>query len=403
MQTSKIIKSTKIDKREFQDNDPLVSIVIPALNEQLTIGEFVDWCFEGLEKSGVKGQVLIIDSSTDHTHEIAEQHGAEVLRVPKRGLGRAYIDAIPHIKGEYVIMGDADLTYDFREIQLFIEKLNQGYEFVMGSRFKGYIEPGAMPKLHEHFGTPVTTWILNLIYGSHYSDIHCGMRGITLEALRKINLQSQSWEYASEMVLKAAKYRLKTTEVPVRFYKDREGRLSHHKRAGWFSPWLAGWINLKAMFIYAPDFFLYLPGILSLVFGFLLTTSLLRGPYLIGPVALNLYWMLLGLTLTTVGYSALQLALLAKVYHDFDPGVTQRILKIFTYNRGTLAGILAMLVGFFLGFGLIYNWISHGLRLNEISHLGVFGLLLIIFGFQTFTFTLLLHMISQEKERTESL
>lgn len=398
MQTSKIIKSTIIDKREFQGNDPLVSIVIPALNEQLTIGEFVDWCLEGLEKSGVKGQVLIIDSSTDHTPEIVEQHGAEVLRVPMRGLGRAYIDAIPHIKGKYVIMGDADLTYDFREIQVFIEKLNQGYEFVMGSRYKGYIEPGAMPKLHQYFGTPVTTWILNLIYGSRYSDIHCGMRGITLEALRKINLQSQSWEYASEMVLKAAKYRLKTTEVPVRFYKDREGRLSHHKRAGWFSPWLAGWINLKAMFIYAPDFFLYLPGILSLVFGFLLTTSLLRGPYRIGPVALNLYWMLLGLTLTTVGYSALQLALLAKVYYNFDPGVTQRILKIFTYNRGTLTGILAMLIGIFLGLGLLYNWISHGLRLNEISHQGVFGLLLIIFGFQTFTFTLLLHMIFQEKK-----
>jgi len=385
----------------MNDDLPFISIVIPALNEELTIGEFVDWCHDGLEKAGVTGQVLIVDSSTDNTPQIAAQKNAEVLSVPKRGLGRAYIDSLPGIKGKYVIMGDADLTYDFREIKPFIDKLNEGFEFVMGSRYKGYIEPGAMPKLHQYFGTPVTTWILNFIYGSSYSDIHCGMRAITLDALKKINLQSQSWEYASEMVLKAVKYGLRTTEVPVRFYKDRVGRLSHHKRTGWFSPWLAGWINLKAMFIYAPDFFLYLPGMLAFVLGILLTVSLVNGQYWIGPVALNLYWMLLGLTLTTVGYSALQLALLAKVFYNFDPLITKRILMIFTYNRGTLTGIFTMLSGTVIGFFLLYIWISNGLRLYEISQPGVFGLLLIILGFQTFTFTLLLHMISNGTQRTE--
>lgn len=379
-------------------NQPLVSIVIPTLNEELTIGEFIDWCFEGLQKAGVSGQVLIVDSSTDNTAEIVKSKGADALCVPKRGLGRAYIDALPNILGKYVIMGDADLTYDFREIKPFIDKMNEGYEFVIGSRYKGYIEPGAMPKLHQYFGTPVTTWILNLIYGTRYSDIHCGMRAMTLEALHKINLQSQSWEYASEMVLKAAKHRLKTAEVPIRFYKDKAGRLSHHKRSGWLSPWLAGWDNLKAMFIYAPDFFLYIPGIISSLIGFLLTASLLVGPYRIGPFALNLHWMLLGMTLTTVGYSALQLALLAKVYYNFDPEFTQRVLKIFSYNHGTLAGIFAILFGLLLDLILVLNWIKSGLRLTEISHPGVFGLLLIILGFQTFTFTLLLHMLLQGKE-----
>src|SRR5206468_7366665 len=129
------------------------------------------------------------------------------------------------------------------------------------------IEPGAMPKLHRYFGTPLTTWILNLIYGSNYSDIHCGMRALTREALGRIRLESQSWEYASEMVLKAALLKLRRAEVPVRFYKDREGRVSHHKRAGWSSPWVAGWINLKVMFLYAPDFFVRTPGRLMVVLG----------------------------------------------------------------------------------------------------------------------------------------
>ena len=180
-----------------------VSIVVPCLNEEAVIGEFIDWCHEGLLKAGRAGQILIIDSSSDRSPEIARQRGAEVLTVPKRGLGRAYIDAIPAITGDDVILGDCDLTYDFREIAPFLDRLDQGYDFVMGNRFSGRIEPGAMPPLHRYFGTPLTTWILNRIYGSHYSDIHCGMRAITREALRDMALESQSWEYASEMVLKA--------------------------------------------------------------------------------------------------------------------------------------------------------------------------------------------------------
>jgi len=218
------------------NNKKFISIVVPALNEQLTIGEFVDWCKQGLSKAGVSGEILIIDSSTDQTAEIADRHGAKVIKTPKRGLGQAYIDAMPHIKGDYVIMGDCDLTYDFREIKPFIEKLDQGYEFVMGTRIKGYIEKDAMPLLHRYFGNPLTTFILNCMYGSRYSDIHCGMRAMTLDALKRMNLESSSWEYASEMVLKAVKLKLRITEVPTEFYKDRAGRISHHKRMGYLSP-----------------------------------------------------------------------------------------------------------------------------------------------------------------------
>ena len=240
--------------------EPELSIVIPALNEQLTIADFVAWCHEGMKKAGIVGEILIVDSGKDKTTELALAGGARVLRTPKRGLGRAYIDALPYIRGRYVVMGDCDCTYDFRELAPFVEKFRGGAEFVMGSRFRGYIEPGSMPPLHRYLGTPVTTWILNIIFGSKFSDIHCGMRGITRDGLARMDLRSQSWEYASEMVLKSVHMNLRTEEVPIRFLKDRDGRLSHHKRSGWFSPWQAAWINLRAMFVYGADFFLFKPG-----------------------------------------------------------------------------------------------------------------------------------------------
>ena len=380
-----------------------LSIVIPCLNEEICIGEFVEWCHQGLKDAGISGEILIVDSSTDRSPEIAAAHGARVLRVPKRGLGRAYIDAIPHIRGKYVIMGDCDLTYDFRELKPFVEKLDCGDDYVMGSRFAGYIEPGSMPGLHRYFGTPLTTWILNRIYGTRYSDIHCGMRAMTRDALKRINLESQSWEYASEMVLKAARLKLKIAEVPVRFYKDREGRLSHHKRSGWLSPWIAGWINLKAMFLYAPDFFVMTPGWIMLLIGLLLSMALCRGPiWLNSRIGLDMHSMLLGITLTTLGYSAIQLGTLARVFYNFNPGKRKRLAKRFTYNRGMVIALGLILIGTILDSILLAQWYQNGLRLRQISHQALLGLLLIILGFQTFVFTLLFQMIHLRHERAEA-
>ena len=388
------------DKLEIRELDKttsakqrFVSIVVPCLNEVLVIGEFVDWCFEGLRRAGVSGEVLIIDSSTDRSPEIAEERGARVIRVPKRGLGQAYLDAIPHIRGDYVIMGDADLTYDFREISSFVEKLDEGYEFVMGTRINGMIEPGAMPKLHRYFGTPFTTMILNGIYHANYSDIHCGMRAITLDALKRIDLQSASWEYASEMVLKAALFKLRTTEIPISFYKDREGRQSHLRRGGWSSPWRAGWINLKAMLLFAPDFLLLWPGVVMLGLGLVLVMTLAGGPFMLGNLGFNLHWMLLGVTLSTLGYGALHLAVLTKVYYNFRPKLTRRIVEVFTYNRGMILGGFLMLLGVILNLILMVHWIANGLRLQAVSYQAVFGLSLLILGFQTITHTLIMHMI----------
>ena len=378
-----------------------LSIVVPALNEAVTVGEFVDWCQEGLKRAGVTGQILIVDSSTDETPQIALSHGAEVLRTPKRGLGRAYIDAVPYIRGRWIVMGDADLTYDFRELAAFVERFRQGAEFVMGSRFHGSIEAGAMPPLHRYFGTPLTTWVLNRIYGSRYSDIHCGIRGLTREALAKIDLKSQSWEYASEMVLKAARLGLRTAEVPVRFYKDRQGRVSHHRRMGWLSPWIAGWINLKVMLVYSPDSFLLKPGAVLLTAGLLLAFLLSFGPVTVGGIGLNLYWMLFGVTCATLGYSSVQIGILARIMHGLRSGIDGTVQRQLTYNRGMILAALSSGIGLLLVGMLAWHYVREGLRLSQISHPAIFGLLMIILGFQTFGFTLLLEMAQRVKARNE--
>ncbi len=373
--------------------DPELSIVIPACDEALTVGDFVDWCRAGMVEAGVLGEVLIVDSSSDATPQIALAHGARVLRVPRRGLGQAYIDAIPHIRGRYVLMGDADCTYDFRRLSPFMSGFRDGYEFVMGSRWKGSIEPGSMPWHHRHLGTPVTTWILNLLYGSHFSDIHCGMRGISRDALVRMGLQSTSWEYASEMVLKSVHMRLRTTEVPVAFLKDREGRVSHHKRLGWLSPYQAAWINLRAMFIYGAEFFVYRPGIVMFALGLVITLPLSVGPIALGPLHLSLYTMLLGMTLALVGLQSFFFGCLAQVLHDYTGRARRRWLKVFPYSRTVLLCAVAFAGGVVLSALLVAQWVSHGLALqaDRTVYGAVIGLMLIMMSFMTFTFTLLLH------------
>ncbi len=370
-----------------------VSIVVPALNEELTIGEFVSWCREGLSKIDGDGEIIIVDSSTDRTPEIAKEQGARVVCVPKRGLGRAYIDALPEIQGEYIIMGDCDLTYDFRELDKFVEKLDEGYEFVMGTRMNGYIEEGAMPKLHRYFGTPLTTWILNRMYGSHYSDIHCGMRAMTYHALERIHLESQSWEYASEMVLKAAKLGLRTAEIPIRFYKDREGRESQHKRTGWLSPWIAGWLNLKVMFEYNPSFFLKWPGRIAMAFGVLAILFVTGGSFIPALEIFSVNWLLAGIMLVVLGYSSWQLSMLSEVYYGYDIKKRKWFEEEFTYNRGVLCGFLLVFAGLAIlaGFGIYY--IQSGFTLYQIHYTPLYGVLLTVVGFQTFSFTLLLRML----------
>jgi glycosyltransferase involved in cell wall biosynthesis len=376
-------------------SEPELSIVIPALNEEVTIADFVAWCREGLREAGVRGEVLIVDSSDDATAELALAGGARVIKTPRRGLGRAYIDALPHIRGRYVVMGDADCTYDFRQLGGFVRAFREGYEFVMGSRWRGSIEPGSMPALHRRLGTPVTTWILNRVYGSRFTDIHCGMRGITRDALRRMDISSQSWEYASEMVLKSVHMGLRTTEVPVRFLKDPDGRLSHHKRSGWWSPFQAAWINLRAMFVYGADFFALKPGLLLLGLGLLLTLPLTLGPVTIGSITFSLYWMLLGGMLTILGVQSIFLGCIAQVLYDRTGRARRRWGRTFRYTRTVVLAGVTFLAGVALCIPLIVEYVANDWSLpggiGTEGHLAVLGLVAMISSFMAFTNTLLLH------------
>ena len=388
---------------ENDAKDPEISIVIPTLNEEVTITEFVGWCRQGLEKASVRGEILIVDSSVDSTPQQALAAGARVLRAPKRGLGSAYIAAVPFLRGRYVLLGDADLTYDFRDFDAFLEKFRQGYEFILGSRFRGRIEPGAMPALHRYFGTPVTTWILNRLYATSFSDIHCGMRGITREALVAMDIRSTGWEYASEMVVKSVQMELRTSEVPVNFLRDREGRESHHKRAGWRSPWIAGWNNLRSMLVHGAEFFALRPGLALLGIGLALTLPLSFGPVSIGPYSFSIYWMLLGMTLSVAGLQSFYLGCLSQLFHDYNGSARARWLRIFRYNRSiAFSGVLAALgVGGLLP--LTREYFLYRLTLTGTidfrNHLAILGLLFLLMSAANFIFTLVLHAAALSAER----
>lgn len=383
---------------ETDEAEPEVSIVIPARDEEPVIGAFMDWALEGIEKAGIRAEVLIVDSSADRTAEIALARGARVLKTPPRGLGQAYRDAMRVVRGDWLILGDADCTYDFREIGPFIERFREGFEFVMGSRFRGAIEPGAMPALHRYFGTPLTTFLLNLIYGTRFSDIHCGMRGVTRRALQAMRLQSRSWEYASEMVVKAVRLGLRTVEVPVRFYKDRPGRESHHRRIGWFSPWQAGWINLRAMLVYGADFFVMKPGIALLALGLAVTLALSAGPVTIGGVTFSLNSMLVGAALSVIGLQCLFLGCMAQTLYDPTGVQRRRWLRVFAYTRTMAAAGLMFAAGLGLGINFVAAYVGAGYTvfgdLITTNHMAVTGLVAIMLAFLTFVSTLLLHAIA---------
>lgn len=366
--------------------EKIITIVIPCLNEEKVIGDVIKDCWVGL-KNNKNHQILIMDSGTDRSGEIAKSLGADVVRTPKKGLGQAYIDSIPHIRGEYVFMGDADGTYDFKEIDPFVKKLDKGYEFVMGTRMKGWIEKGAMPGLHRYFGTPLTTWILDKLFHLNFSDIHCGLRAMTKDSLIKIDILSKSWEYASEMVIKAGLLRLRTAEVPIRFYKDKNGRVSLHKRAGWFSPWYAGWINLKVMLIYAPNFIFFVPGFIAFVAGLMIIFAGISGFM----SNFRYHSTFLGFALVLIGCLTIQLGIISKSFSDlkkyYRKGLIIYFENNFNYDKGMIAGSLMVFMGVILSIYFFIQWYENAFQLFSVSVLGTIGILLLTLGFQTIFFT----------------
>ncbi len=295
-----LVPSHLVEKK----NEIELSIFIPSFNEKKTIKKFIEWCKLGISSLGLekKSEIIIIDSSDDGTDQIALENGAKVVKAPLRGLGRAYLDGIDFVSGKYMILGDADCTYDFKNLENFYKKFNDGYEFIMGSRRKGNIEKNSMPKLHRYFGIPITNFLLNFIYNSKFSDIHCGMRGITKDAFLKLGLNSQKWGYASEMLIKAIRLELKTTETPINFYIAANNRESVHVREGWLSPWKAGIQNINQMLTFGSDFifkklfyFLFIPSMIYFFFTIIISNSYIEKIF-------HFHWSFVFFTLLILSY-----------------------------------------------------------------------------------------------------
>ncbi len=330
----------------------LLSIVLPALNEEKTIGICVTKALKGLKALvGRQGEVVVVDNgSSDKTAEIAKNLGARVVREEKRGYGNALTAGFRAAKGKYLIVVDADASYDPEEvIPIFFMKLQEGYDFVIGNRFRGKIEKGAMPFLHRYLGTPVLTGLANLFFKTHIGDVNCGMRGITREAFEKMRLRVAGMEFATEQAVKAALLKFKIAEVPCNVYKDKRQRKPHLRT------WRDGWRHLRLMLLLAPAWTFFLPGFSALASGaagllFFLIRDGLNLPFL---PYVNSRHILSSMLVFLTGCQITQLGLMAKAFsfsRRFDKGspIMKWVSRYFQLERGILAGGISMLVGIFL-------------------------------------------------------
>ena len=275
---------------------PEISVVIPCLNEARSIGICVEKALAAFREIGIRGEVVVADNgSTDGSVEIAKSLGARVVHVATRGYGNALRKGIEEAKGEFIIMGDADDSYDFSQVPGFVAKWREGYELVMGNRFEGGIKPGAMPWLHKYLGNPALTAILNSFFHAGIGDAYCGMRGFTKRVYERVDPRTTGMEFALELVIKAAKLRAKVTEIPVTLWPDKRGRAPHLRT------FHDGWRSLRFMLLYAPNWLFLLPGISLLMFGLGLVFWLFPGPRHLGRVTFDIHTMLFGMMFALLG------------------------------------------------------------------------------------------------------
>ncbi|MBN1998416.1 glycosyltransferase [candidate division KSB1 bacterium] len=370
-----------------------VSIVMPCLNEHKTIGICIKKAQETLEKLKIAGEIIIADNgSTDGSDEIARSLGAKVIYESKRGYGNAYRAGIQAALGEYIVMGDSDDSYDFTDLGRFVLPLEEGADFVIGTRFRGNIEKGAMPWLHRYIGNPVLTGILNLMYHSKISDAHCGMRSFKKSAYKKMNLQTTGMEFASEMVIKAIQLGLKIEQVPITLYRDGRGGPPHLRS------FRDGWRHLRFMLLYSPTYLYSWPGTILFVMGLVMLISLLPGPLYIAGRFIDLHVMVLGSMFTILGFQIINLGFYARIYaatHKFVPETPglKKLFKLFNLERGLLVGAVIFLAGFGTDFYILIKWILNDFGALDEVRLALFASTFIIIGAQTIFSSFFLSMI----------
>lgn len=335
-----------------------ITVVIPALNEWKVIRYAVERVFEAFKKYDLKWECLIMDSSTDWwiTKAEAEKLWARVISIPRQWLWKAYIDSIDYIKGDYVIMWDADGTYDFIEMDRFITKLDEGYDFVMWTRLKGDIHPWAMPWKNRHIWTPFLTFFINFFFKAWISDCNSWLRGLTMDAFRKIKLESWWWEYASEMVVKAKLCNLKLCEVPVSLLADRDWRTPH------LPAYKAGWDNLKYIFLLASEsVFLKLGSIIS-IFWLIILISQIFWPINVFGINFWTFYLFLWILLWNIGISIFQMWVLTQNFSYLNEFRTTKASKYikekFNFETWIVSWVSFILIWILFDLYILNSWIN---------------------------------------------
>jgi Glycosyl transferase family 2 len=343
-----------------------LTVVMPCLNEAETVATCVRKAVKFVADSGISGEVVVADNgSTDGSQQLAEDAGARVVDIQDKGYGNALMGGILAARGEYVIMGDADDSYDFTNLMPFVEELRKGSDLVMGNRFMGGIEPGAMPPLHRYLGNPVLSFVGRLFFRSKIGDFHCGLRGFRRDSAIALGLQATGMEFASEMVVKATLAKQKITEVPTTLKKDGRSRPPHLRS------WRDGWRHLRFLLLFSPRWLFFLPGIVIGAAGIVIGAAVAAGPITIGSVTFDVDTLVAASAMVVIGFQAVLFWLFTQVYAGAEgflpeePKV-QRLLEKLSLERGLIAGAaigLAGLVG--LIFSLTY-W--HANKFGQLNY-----------------------------------
>jgi glycosyltransferase involved in cell wall biosynthesis len=359
--------------------DVEISVVIPCLNEEKAVGQVVAWGLEGIADSGRPGEVIVVDNgSTDRSVEIARAAGARVIHEPRPGYGSAYLRGLAEARGRYVFMADGDGTYDIRDLKPFLEQLDAGKEFVLGSRFQGRIHEGAMPWKHRWIGNPILTAILNVFFGVRVSDAHCGLRAIRRSTLPRLDLHATGMEFASEMILKAAKRNIAVGEVPIDYYpRTGESKLN---------TWRDGWRHLRFMLVHSSTFLFVIPGLVVLVLGLIVMFALAAGPIEVFGIHWYIHAMIVGSTATLVGAQIVQLGIFARsyavLYLDEPDPLMERLWSKVKLEHGLIVGGAILLAGLSLLGTMFVRWATSGFGALHQEHPALLGLTLVGLGVQ---------------------
>lgn len=369
-------KTQSNDLREID-----VSVIMPCLNEAQMVGICIEKAREGFKKAGVTGEVIVVDNdSEDDSARIASSKGAKVIKEPFRGYGSACIKGIREAKGKYVVLGDADDTYDFTQMREFLRPLQEDSDFVIGSRFKGKIFKGAMPWAHRYIGNPFLTNFLRFLFGTKISDAHCGMRAFKRSSLQGIVFRTSGMEFASEMIVNALRAGLKIEEIPINYYPRKgQSKMVSFRDA---------WRHIRFMLLFSPTHLFLIPGLFFFILGMAVLIALLPGPLAIGFHRYDTHFMVVGSLIAIFGFQTINLGLYARTFSLHERYIKEdRVLeffwRVFNLEKGLLIGSVILSVGLGINIFILWKWIAANFgELFEIRR-ALFALTLMVIGMQT--------------------